>query len=294
MKTKLKAFFSLLSVLVIFASCQKEYSYEGAINYGSNSGTAVYDYVGAPGNCSTPVISGKYIAGSPVSGDNYVVLQVNVTSPGTYLISTATINGIIFSGESVFFSTGPQTIILTGSGIPLAAGSFTYTPGTNGCNFAITFTVAEPVLDNFVKCKIDGILTNFNFEAKGSESTTPPNPPIPQIMSVDISGNISNSSFENFFISMNKFGTTAITTGDKFDATTIAAGNLYLVSYTDTAGISWDAASGGVTETPFTITVTSRTATRIAGTFSGTVSDSSSPGGKLKQVTEGSFSVPLQ
>lgn len=293
MKTKLKSLFSLLSILVIFASCQKEYSYEGAINYGSNSGTAVYDYVGAPGNCTTPVINGKYVAGTAATAGNHVVLQVNVTSPGTYLISTATINGIIFSGESVFFSTGLQTIILTGSGTPLAAGSFTYTPGTNGCNFAITFTAAQPVEDNFIKCKIDGVASNFNFEAKASEGTTPANPPIPQIMSVDISGNISNASFENFFISLNKFGTTTTATGDIFDPTTSATGNLYLISYTDAAGLSWDAVSG-ITETPFTITVTSKTATRIAGTFSGTLSDTGAPGGNLKQVTEGSFSVPLQ
>jgi hypothetical protein len=292
MKTKFKSFFSLLSILVIFASCGKEYSYEGAVEYGTNSGTAVYDYAGAPGNCSAPLITGTYTVGTAVTADNYVVLQVTVTTPGTYLISTATINGITFSGSGVFFTTGLQTIVLTGTGTPVAAGSFSYLPGTNGCSFVVTVVAAPPIADNFIKCKIDGVFINFNFEAKASESITPANPPIPEIMSVDISGNISNSSFENFFISLNNFGT-AIVTGDVFDPGSFINGHLYLISYTDPSGVSWDAVSG-VSETPFTITVTSKTATRISGTFSGTLSDTGTPGGNLKLVTEGSFSVPIQ
>jgi hypothetical protein len=292
MKTKLKSFFSLLSILLIFASCSKEYSYEGAIDYGSNSGTAIYDYSGAPGNCTAPVINGEYSQGIAVTSANYVVLQVSVTTPGTYTISTAEINGLTFSGAGVFLSTGLQTIILTAIGTPVTGGSFGYIPGTNGCSFVITVVVPPPLPDNFIKCKIDGVFTNFNFNVQGSQSTTPPSPPIPEIKSVDMSGNISNSSFENFFISLNKFGG-PVETGDVFDPGSIANGNLYLVSYTDASGISWDGVSG-VNETPFTITVTSRTASRIAGTFSGTLSDTGLPGGMVKLITEGSFSVPVQ
>jgi len=292
MKTKFKSIFSFLSILLIFASCSKEYSYEALIDYGSNSGTAVYDYSGAPGNCTTPIITGTYTVGTPITADNYVVLQVTVTTPGNYLISTANINGIIFSGSGVFVSTGLQAITLTGTGTPLVSGAFSYVPGNNGCSFVIVAVTAPPLPDNFVKCKIDGVSTNFNVEAKASESTTAASPPIPMIMSVDISGNISNSSFENFFISLNKFNT-AIVTGDVFDTNSIINGNLYLVSYTDPSGVSWDGYSG-VAETPFKITVTSKTATRITGTFNGTLSDTGLPGGNLKLITEGSFSVPIQ
>jgi len=292
MKTKFKPFFSFLSILIIFASCSKEYSYEALIDYGSNSGTAVYDYSGAPGNCITPVIAGTYTAGTPITSDNYVVLQVSVTTPGSYLVSTANINGITFSGSGVFVSTGVQTITLTGTGTPIVAGAFSYIPGADGCSFVIVAVTAPPLPDNFVKCKIDGVFTNFDFEAKASESTTPASPPIPVIMSVDISGNISNSSFENFFISLNKFDA-AITTGDVFDPNSIINGKLYLVSYTDPSGVSWDGYSG-IAETPFKITVTSKTATRITGTFNGTLSDTGLPGGNLKLITEGSFNVPIQ
>lgn len=292
MKTKLKSFFSLLSILLIFASCSKEYSYEGAIDYGSNTGTAIYDYTGAPGSCTTPVINGVYSEGIPVTSSNYVVLQVTVTTPGTFTVSTALINGVTFSGSGEFFSTGLQTIILTAIGTPVTGGSFGYIPGTNGCSFVITVVIPPPLPDNFIKCKIDGVFTNFDFNVQGAQSTTPPSPPIPEIKSVDMAGNISNTSFENFFISLNKFGGT-VQTGDVFSPATIVDGNLYLVSYTDPSGISWDGVSG-VTETPFTITVTSKTATRIAGTFSGTLSDTGLPGGTVKLITEGSFSVPIQ
>lgn len=136
----------VLSVLIVsfaFTSCEKEYSVEnGGIGNngggGTSSGTSVYTWEGAPGTCATPVISGVYQAGTTLNGSNTVVLTVNVTTVGTYTVSTGTNNGISFSGTGTFTITGSQILILTGSGTPAAAGTFTFTPGTNGCSFSIT------------------------------------------------------------------------------------------------------------------------------------------------------------
>lgn len=48
-------------------------------------------------------------------------ISATVATTGTYNISTAPINGVIFSGSGTFSATGAQNIVLTASGIPLVA-----------------------------------------------------------------------------------------------------------------------------------------------------------------------------
>jgi hypothetical protein len=135
---KLMLFGLLFSVGLI--SCEKEYSVENGTGLLPGSGgTAVYTFDGAPGACTTPVINGNYQQGSPLGSGNTIVLTVDVTTAGTYTISTGTVNGVSFSVTSSFSTTGPQIIQLTGSGTPTAAGTFNYTPGTSGCAFSVTF-----------------------------------------------------------------------------------------------------------------------------------------------------------
>ncbi len=109
-------------------------------NGGSSGGTAVYSLNNAPGNCLGITTGGVYIAGSVLNAANAVSVSVNVTTIGTYIITTNSANGIFFSGSGNFTSTGLQTITLIGSGIPLVAGAFNYVAGTNGCTFSISVT----------------------------------------------------------------------------------------------------------------------------------------------------------
>ncbi len=60
-------------------------------------------------------------------------IQVNVTSVGQYSITTNTVNGIYFSANGTFRSTGLQTIELRSSGTPINYGEFTYALGD--CDF---------------------------------------------------------------------------------------------------------------------------------------------------------------
>ena len=53
-----------------------------------------------------------------------ITLVANVTTAGTYTISTNTLNGVTFSASGTFGSTGSQTVTLTPSGTPTAAGNF--------------------------------------------------------------------------------------------------------------------------------------------------------------------------
>ena len=132
---KLQSVILFLASTFFFYSCEKEYSVEnGDIPAGE---TAVYSFGGGTGNCAGATVSGTVTAGTALTSANTVELQVTVDSIGTYSVSTASVNGISFSGSGTFTSTGVQTIQLTGSGTPTTAGVFNYTAGSAGCTFSV-------------------------------------------------------------------------------------------------------------------------------------------------------------
>ena len=96
---------------------------------------------GGGGSCTPFAIAGTYQQGIPLDASNTIQIQVDVTTPGNYTISTNTANGVLFSKTGTFTMTGVQTILLTGSGTPVNAGpqNFTVTFGTGNCTFSLTF-----------------------------------------------------------------------------------------------------------------------------------------------------------
>ena len=95
--------------------------------------------------CTGATPAGTYVAGTALTAANTITLNVNVTAIGTWSVTTApAVNGIIFSGTGNFTATGAQTIVLTASGTPAAAGPFTFTVtgGTGTCTFPLTVTSA--------------------------------------------------------------------------------------------------------------------------------------------------------
>ncbi|CAN5834780.1 hypothetical protein BH11BAC4_BH11BAC4_08100 [soil metagenome] len=172
-----------LCFTIVFISCTKEYSLENGVlipgsgGGGSQSGTAVFTLTGAPGACATPAITGNYIVGAPLDISNTVILSVDVTTIGTYTISTGSANGMAFSGTGTFTITGTQVIVLNGSGTPAAAGTNTFSPGTNGCSFQITATsVVIPSAVATLDCTTAttaGVYTQFIALASSNTVTIP-------------------------------------------------------------------------------------------------------------------------
>ena len=122
----------------LFFSCQQEIDPD---NYPPINGTqAVYTLAGSPNACTSATPGGSYISGTALSASNTVSIQVNVTTAGTYTISTNTVNGYKFSASGTFNTTGIQTINLVGTGTPVAAQTDVFTPtsGTAGCSFNVT------------------------------------------------------------------------------------------------------------------------------------------------------------
>lgn len=112
---------------------------------------AVLTLDGAPDQCMNYVLAGNYITGVAMTTANTVVINVNVTTPGTYTISTQQSNGMTFTGAGTLANTGVQTITLTAAGTPIAAGSanFPVQVGTSTCNFAVVVTTTLSTLDYF-------------------------------------------------------------------------------------------------------------------------------------------------
>lgn len=100
---------------------------------------------GAGGACTPINVYGPYIAGTALTAADTVVVQVNVTTPGIFSISTNTINGYSFSFSGNLAASGPVTLV--GAGTPIAAltDNFTVTlAGTpaSTCTFSNTVTAA--------------------------------------------------------------------------------------------------------------------------------------------------------
>lgn len=131
--------------------------------------TASAGTLGAAGGACTPsTVNGTYTVGTALIAANNVSVQVNVTTIGTYTISSNTVTGFSFSGTGSFATTGANTISLNGTGTPTTAGAqtFTVTYGTSSCTFVVN-VAAAPVSDYFPRT------TNSNWSYEFDDLAAP-------------------------------------------------------------------------------------------------------------------------
>ncbi len=105
----------------------------------TSGGIASYTFIGAPDSCQFFSYAGVYTTGVPMNSQNTVNISVNVTSPGSYTITSTTINGITFSRTGIFTQTGSQSIFLNSTGTPIQQGlsAFNFIGNITGCSFII-------------------------------------------------------------------------------------------------------------------------------------------------------------
>jgi len=110
------------------------------LTYTSVITNATFALSGSPNNCTGAIINGTYTTGTALTAANTAKIYVNVLSPGIYNIATTTVNGISFSASGTFNFTGQQQIFLTGTGSPLAPGTFNLpvSGGGNTCAISVT------------------------------------------------------------------------------------------------------------------------------------------------------------
>lgn len=128
--------------------------------------------------CSGNVLHGTYYAGAPMTENEYIVVNINVTKPGTIFFATESVNGFDFAIADTVDETGVQEVRLQGKGMPLEPGNNVFEASTD--NAEITFTI--PVIKQAVQ--IEDVPTgiymkgtfggeNFDITFAGNENNAP-------------------------------------------------------------------------------------------------------------------------
>ena len=125
----------LLAGIFIMASCQKEYSLET----GSTGGLALGTMKDSLGDCQPITLRGLYFVDSTLTDSNYAIVQVNITAPGSYTITTDVQNGYSFKDSGFFATPGLISVKLKARGRPTLpiTSDFTVSFGTSFCLFSV-------------------------------------------------------------------------------------------------------------------------------------------------------------
>ena len=91
-------------------------------------------------NCSSGTLTGNYMTDVPMNGSNTKILSIT-GSPGSYDITTQTLNGVRFFKSGTKTVSGGENVTLQATGMPLANGTFIYDVNANGaiCQFVVAY-----------------------------------------------------------------------------------------------------------------------------------------------------------
>lgn len=135
MKVKTPLFIFCLAACICFVfSCQKAYE-PGDL---PTSHGSLHD---SSGECLQQTIVGTYYNGvKPGKDTAYVTIQVNVTTPGAYVIKSNSQNGYYFADTGYFSNNGINIVKLKPYGVPAAVQNDVFTIGFDSttCQFSIT------------------------------------------------------------------------------------------------------------------------------------------------------------
>ncbi|MDB5211282.1 MAG: hypothetical protein JWQ30_2109 [Sediminibacterium sp.] len=142
----------VLIAALLFTTCAKEYSYEGGNRPATSGGAgttspqriASYTLPGTPNSCMSAKLNGVYIAAKGLDATNTVRVLVDVKSPGSYTLTTDTVDNIAFSLSGVFADTGINVISLQGNGSPILAQNLVFKLSGSNSSCTIPVSVAPP------------------------------------------------------------------------------------------------------------------------------------------------------
>ena len=123
-----------------FWSCKKELSYEQSKD--KAAGSLQSDLTG---ECLPKNVNGAFVEARALTSNEFIEVDIDVSTTGSYKISTDTLNGYYFSATGNFTSTGTNTVRLQGRGTPITAGAdlFTIVFDTTFCVVAVTVLPAS-------------------------------------------------------------------------------------------------------------------------------------------------------
>lgn len=135
----LRGLILILSGILMLGSCQKELSLETGVPFGAQLLGTLKD---TTGNCYPISVRGTYKVDSTLTDSNYVLIQLNVTTPGNYLIISDSLNGFFFKDSGFIASPGLKTLKLKARGKPVLPiqSVFTIGFGSAFCSFSVEAT----------------------------------------------------------------------------------------------------------------------------------------------------------
>ncbi len=277
----MKNLFALAVILTILSSgCAKETV---------DTPVVLAEYtLGSGGDCAGAIVSGRFVADTALTANNTVTITVDVTVAGPYWISTNTANGITFSNIGTFTGTGPQTVVLTGEGTPVATDTTDFTlsalNGSGGsCTFSVVTVQGIPP-QYYLTCFLDGVYRNFGDSARATNSNIPGTSGFPGLDVRGLDTVINSNAKVEFGVS----NLASVKEGTYADTSSSRA----YFSYVDSTGETW---SESITSQPsFKIVVTLAGTNNVQGTFSGTIKNQQGMGIDSIIVTNGLFSVPVK
>jgi hypothetical protein len=112
---------------------------------GGTGSTSVFTLAGSPSACTGATVQGIYVESTQLTPSSTATILVDVTTIGSYSITTNAVDGITFSGSGNFSSTGLQAVVLIANGTPTTSGSFTIpvTVGSSTCSFPLTVSTTD-------------------------------------------------------------------------------------------------------------------------------------------------------
>jgi len=134
MKSALLTLTGLFFAILTVVSCQKELSVETQVSQGSLKS--------ATGDCLSSVVNGDYKVDSVLTIAEFIDVQVNIITPGKYVIESDSTNGFSFIGEGFVDTSGLNTVRLYAKGKPVSGGIYTFhlNYDTSSCPIEIAVT----------------------------------------------------------------------------------------------------------------------------------------------------------
>ncbi|MBL7697777.1 MAG: hypothetical protein JNK79_06445 [Chitinophagaceae bacterium] len=140
MKRYFPALFAIIAATVF--SCTKNTGGGGGGEEEQES-TAEFQFQVPEDPCLSGVLHGTFYAGAPMTENEYITINVNVTRPGTIFYSTESVNGFSFAISDTVEETGIQEVKLRGKGMPVEPGNNRFIVAAANSDIAYTIPVIQ-------------------------------------------------------------------------------------------------------------------------------------------------------
>jgi len=270
----------LISFLILIVACSKEQSFETGF-----STSAIGTLKDNAGDCDSMSVNGTYTENQNLTATNTVTVTLNITTSGTYKVSTDTVNGFSFFDSGFFAAPGTYQVTMKGSGKPILpiTSDFIVTFGTSFCSFSVDVLPASATGGSVNAADTAWMFDEGTMHYQGhvDSALIKTNGPVPFL---NIYGKPASND-TTFFVQLMQTSTTP--TGSY----STASGTAVFEFKTPAGNTIYDSRQTDGSNLTFTVTNYNTSTGVVEGTFAGTVKDGA---GGMKTVSLGKMKIQVQ